>query len=165
MVGADREPSQRVRLMKRNFCTHLVYARRWPIVGRLAYILLKALGSEIPLSVKIGSGFQLVHGGFGVVLHPACVIGNNVKIYQGVTIGRGDTFREAEQSRFEGVHIGNDVLIGPGAKILCNSGVLHVGAGTIVGANAVLLRTTGVEEVWAGVPAHLIGMRSDPKYQ
>ena len=53
----------------------------------------------------------------------------------------------------KGVHIGNYVLIGPGAKILCNSGVLHVGAGTIVGANAVLLRTTGVEEVWAGVPA------------
>ena len=59
-----------------SFYTFLVYARTWPILGRLAYLGLKALGSEIPVSVTIGKGFLLHHGGVGVVIHPKTVIGN-----------------------------------------------------------------------------------------
>jgi serine O-acetyltransferase len=151
--------------MANNFYTRLVYARGWPVFGRLAYTLLKALGAEIPNSVKVGKNFHLVHGGIGTVIHPNCVIGDDVTIYQGVTIGRGDTYRPAEQSRFKGITVADNVIVGPGAKILGTVGRLHVGAGTIVGANAVLQQSTNEGEVWAGVPARCIGTRDDPQFQ
>jgi len=151
--------------MAQNFYSRLVYARRWPIFGRFAYVLLKALGSEIPRSVRIGKDFHLVHGGLGVVIHPDCVIGDNVREYQGVTIGRGDTYKPPGKSRFRGIHIADNVILGPGAKVLGSVDILHIGAGTIVGANAVLQQPTNQDEVWAGVPARCIGLRTDPQFQ
>ena len=151
--------------MARNIYTRLVYARRLPLLGRLAYTVLKALGAEIPKSVTIGKNFHLVHGGVGTVIHPNCRIGDNVTIYQGVTIGRGDTYRLADDSRFKGVTVADGVIVGPGAKILGTVDVLHIGAGTIVGANAVLQQSTNAGEVWAGVPARCIGTRNEPQFQ
>ncbi|MFN2148935.1 MAG: serine O-acetyltransferase [Anaerolineales bacterium] len=146
--------------MKRDVYARLVYARRRPLIGRLAYYLLKMLGVEIPASVEIGRDFQLVHGGFGVVIHPATRIGDRVKIYPGVTIGRGDIYRPMEESSFQAVVVEDDVILSPGAKVLCGSGVLTVGRGTVVGANAVLLESTGEQELWAGIPAKRVGSRS-----
>lgn len=142
-----------------DFHTSLVYARRRPIVGRLAYYLLKLLGAEIPLAVPIGPGFILEHGGFGVVIHSRAVIGARVHIYPGVTLGRADIYRPSEESRFAGIAIGDDVILAPGAKVLCKEGVLQVRRGTVVGANAVLLESTGENEIWAGVPARCVGKR------
>jgi serine O-acetyltransferase len=119
-----------------DFYTSLVYARTKPLVGKLAYYLLKLLGAEIPCSVPIGEGFELAHGGFGVVIHSKTTIGNRVKIE-------------------------DDVIISPGAKVLCKEGVLHVGRGSVIGANAVLLESTGENEMWVGIPAHRLGMRQD----
>jgi len=146
--------------MPRDIYTSLVYARNWPVIGKLAYYALKLLGSEIPRSVPIGKDFQLEHGGFGVVVHSRSEIGNRVKIYPGVTVGRADIHNPMEKSLFEGVVIGDDVILCPGAKVLCKEGVLHVGKGTVVGANAVLLRSTGENEIWAGMPARKVGDRS-----
>jgi len=145
--------------MSRDLPTFLVYARSWPVLGRLAYYALKLLGVEAPRSVPIGRDFELAHGGFGVVIHSRSVIGNRVKIYPGVTLGRADIYRPAEQSRFEGVIVEDDVILCPGAKVLCKEGILRVGRGTVVGANAVLLQSTGEGEVWAGVPARCVGKR------
>lgn len=145
----------------KDFYSRLVYARRWPLVGRLAYYSLKLLGVEIPRSVKIGADFYLVHGGFGVVIHPHTIIGDRVKIYPGVTLGRADIHIPADQSAFESIHIEDDVILAPGAKILCKVGVLHVRAGTVVGANAVLRQSTGERETWAGIPAKKVGSLSD----
>lgn len=139
--------------------SRLVYARQWPLVGRLAYYALKLLGIEIPRSVEIGADFYLVHGGFGVVIHPDTVIGDRVKIYPGVTLGRADVHIPATQSAFEGIHIQDDVILSPGAKILSKDGVLRVSAGTVIGANAVLLQSTGERESWAGIPAKKVGSR------
>lgn len=144
---------------KRDFFSSLVYAREWPILGPLAYYFLKLLGIEIPLSVSIGQNFELAHGGFGVVIHPKSSIGDRVKIYPGVTLGRSDVHLPFEQSSFERIEIGDDVLLSPGSKILCKRGVLHLSKGTIVGANAVLLNSTGEDEIWAGIPAKCIGKR------
>jgi serine O-acetyltransferase len=148
--------------MPQNIYSRLVYGRRLPLLGRLCYILLKALGSEIPRSVIIGRDFHLVHGGVGTVIHPNCEIGNNVTIYQGVTIGRGDVHRSPEESRFKGIKLEDNVIVGAGAKILCTIDVLQVRAGTIVGANAVLLQSTNPGEIWAGIPARCIGSRGEP---
>ena len=140
--------------------TRLVTLRRSKIFGRLAYYLLKLLGVEIPLSVPVGEGFELAHGGFGVVVHSKSVIGKRVKIYPGVTLGRADIYRPAQESLFEGIVIEDDVILAPGAKILCKEGVLVVRRGAVVGANAVLLESTGEDEIWAGIPARCVGKRS-----
>jgi serine O-acetyltransferase len=143
-----------------SFYEFLVYARKNPVFGKLAYFGLKLLGVEIPVSVAIGPGFLLHHGGMGVVIHPKTVIGARVGIYPGVTLGRADIYRPASQSRFEGIVIEEAVILGAGAKILCESGILRVGRGTVVGANAVLLESTGENELWAGIPAKKVGQRS-----
>ena len=145
--------------MARDLPTFLVYARNWPLLGRLAYYALKLLGVEIPLSVAIGRDFELAHGGFGVVIHPRTVIGDRVKIYPGVGLGRADVHLPISASRFEGIRVEDDVVLGSGAKVLCKEGVLRVGRGTVIGANAVLLQSTGEYEIWAGLPARCIGKR------
>jgi serine O-acetyltransferase len=145
--------------MRRDLPTSLVYARRWPLLGGLAYYALKLLGVEIPRSVPVGAHFELAHGGVGVVIHSKAVIGSRVKIYPGVTLGRADIYRPASESRFEGIVIEDDVILAPGAKLLCKEGVLRVGRGAIIGANAVLLESAGAGEVWAGIPAHCVGRR------
>jgi serine O-acetyltransferase len=141
--------------------SQLVYARKWPFLGRLAYYALKLLGIEIPLSVHVGQGFELAHGGFGVVIHSHTRIGNRVKIYPGVGLGRADIYRQASASLFEGIILEDDVILSPGAKVLCKQGTLKVGCGTVVGANAVLLQSTGKGELWAGNPARCVGKRED----
>ena len=125
----------------------------------MAYYTLKLLGAEIPRAVRVGRDFELAHGGFGVVIHSRSTIGDRVKIYPGVTLGRADIYRPAVQSRFEGITVEADAILCPGAKILCKEGVLKVGRGTVVGANAVLLQSTGEWEIWAGVPARCVGTR------
>jgi serine O-acetyltransferase len=145
--------------MKRDLYSRLVYARTTPLIGGAAYYLLKILGVEIPRQVKIGEEFELAHGGVGVVIHPKTTIGNRVKVYPDVTLGRADIFRPAIQSLFESIVVEDDAILCPGAKILCKEGVLRVGRGSIVGANAVLLESTGDNEIWAGVPAKCVGKR------
>ncbi len=142
-----------------SFYEFLVYARRWPVLGRVAYFGLKLLGAEIPVSVAIGPGFLLHHGGVGVVIHPKTVIGARVGIYPGVTLGRADVYRPAGQSKFAGIVVEEDVILGAGAKVLCDEGILRIGRGTVVGANAVLTESTGEDEIWAGIPAKKVGMR------
>ena len=145
--------------MRRDFYAALVYARRSPVFGKVAYFLLKLLGAEIPLPVKIGHDFLLLHGGFGVVIHPQSVIHDRVRVYPGVTLGRADVHHPIEQSAFKGLEVEDDVILASGAKVLCKEGVLRIGRGTIVAANAVLLTSTGENEIWAGVPARCIGKR------
>lgn len=145
--------------MARDIPTSLVYARNWPLIGQLAYYSLKLLGVEIPRSVKIGEQFELAHGAVGLVVHPKTMIGARVKIYPGVTLGRADIHKPMAESKFEAIEVEDDVILSPGAKILCKEGILRIGKRTIVGANAVLLETTGEGEIWAGVPARCVGKR------
>ena len=139
--------------------TRLVTLRRKPLVGKLAYYLLKLLGAEIPCSVPVGEGFELAHGGFGAVVHSKTIIGKRVKLYPGVTLGRADIYIPVSQSKFEGIVIEDDVILSPGCKVLCKAGVLRVGRGSVIGANAVLLESTGEGEIWAGNPARCVGKR------
>jgi serine O-acetyltransferase len=149
--------------MRRDIYSRLVYARHLPLVGGVAYYLLKLLGIEIPRPVIVGEQLELAHGGVGVVIHPHTIIGRHVKIYPGVTLGRADIYRPAKESRFEGIIIEDDAILCPGAKILGREGVLRVGRGSVIGANAVLLQSTGENEIWAGVPARCVGTRDGEK--
>jgi serine O-acetyltransferase len=148
--------------MPQDIYSYLLHSRRKPLIGRLAYYLLKLLGAEVPISVPVGAGTRLEHGGFGVVIHSKARIGRRVKLYPGVTIGRADIYRPAAESEFQGVEIADDAILCPGAKVLCKAGVLRVGRGALIGANAVLLESAGEGEIWAGVPARCIGKRVIP---
>ena len=141
--------------------TRLLYARRGRVFGRAAYYLLRLLGAEVPLPVRIGEGCLLVHGGYGIVIHPKTTLGDRVKIYPGVTLGRADIHIPAEASAFEGIEIGDDVILSPGARILGKQGVLRIGSGAVIGANAVVLEDVGENEIWAGIPARLISLRKN----
>ena len=145
--------------MKPDFVTWLAYTTKKPLIGKLPYLALKLLGIELPRTVPIGSGLEIAHGGFGIVIHSKAQIGNRVKIYPGVTLGRADIYKPATESQFEGISIEDDVILSPGCKVLCKTGMLQVGRGTVIGANAVLLESTGEWEIWAGVPAHKVGER------
>jgi serine O-acetyltransferase len=145
--------------MRRDIYSRLVYGRKNPLLGGIAYYTLKLLGIEIPRRVSVGDDLELAHGGFGVVIHPSTSIGRRVKIYPGVTLGRADIYRPAAQSGFKGIVVEDDVILCPGAKVLCKEGILRIGRGSVVGANAVLLESTGENEIWAGVPARCVGKR------
>lgn len=145
--------------MKTDFVTWLAYTTKKALIGKLAYLALKLLGIELPRPVPIGSGLEIAHGGFGIVIHSKAQIGHRVKIYPGVTLGRADIYKPAAESQFEGISIEDDVILSPGCKVLCKTGMLQVGRGTVIGANAVLLESTGDWEIWAGVPARKVGER------
>lgn len=135
----------------------LVALRRF----KLARLAAMPLNLSVPAGVRVGSDLKLVHYGFGTVIYPEVSIGDRVRIYHQVTIGRKDAHLTREQSPFEWLEIGDDVVLFPGCKVLGGAGVTRIGNGTIVGANAVLLNSTGENEIWAGNPARLVGHRTD----
>ena len=124
----------------------------------VATFLLAVLGSDVPSVVQIGHGFDLAHGGIGVVIHEQTTIGKNVRIYQGVTLGRANAWQRPRDD-FEGFRLDDHCVIGAGAAILCTSGLVHLGEGTVVGANAVLRESTPPWTIWAGNPARCVGTR------
>lgn len=136
----------------------LVKKRQYTLVRRL----LALNGLEIPCGAKIGDNFRLLHRGFGTVIHPNTVIGRDVTVFHGVTLGRADAWKPITESNMTGFLIGDGAVLCAGAKLLCKAGTLSVGRGTIVAANAVLSQSTGENEVWAGVPARKVGKRADP---
>lgn len=146
-------------MARRDIPTTLVYARSIPFIGWFAYYLLKIIGIEKPRSVAIGEDFTLVHGGYGVVIHRDSVIGDRVKIYPGVVLGRADIHLAADISKFEKIIIENDVILAAGSKVLGKVGEMRVAERTVLGANAVLLESSFLGGTWAGIPTHRIGDR------
>lgn len=102
---------------------------------------------DIPMSVKVGENTVFSHNALGTVIHPTAIIGKNCKIYQNVTIGRADIYRE--DSNVGEIVISDGCILCAGAKILAKNNLV-LGKGTIVAANAVLLNSTGENEVWGG---------------
>jgi serine O-acetyltransferase len=103
---------------------------------------------DINPAAKIGRGIMLDHA-TGVVVGETAVIGNDVSILQGVTLGGTG---KAEEDRHP--KIGNGVLIGAGAKILGN---IKVGECARIGAGSVVVREVPPRVTVAGVPAKIIG--------
>jgi serine O-acetyltransferase len=141
---------------------------RRPSTRWLGYKGLKLFGVEIPASVEIGDNFQLAHGAVGLVIHKTTKIGNNVKVFQGVTIGFADEHLPIEKwsehfdtsEAFGRIVIEDNVVIGAGAKVIFKLGqTLTVGRGAVIGANAVVLRSVPPGEIWAGMPARKVSVR------
>lgn len=119
------------------------------------FLLQRHYGIQIPPKTRIGKGFYIDHYGT-IVVHSSVVIGKNVTMLQGVTIGvvkRGN--------RKGAPLIGNEVFIGAGAKII---GKIVVGNNVVIGANAVVTSDVPDNACVAGVPARIINMKGAEGY-
>lgn len=103
---------------------------------------------DINPAVPMGKGIMLDHG-TGLVIGETAVVGDNVSLLQGVTLGGTG---KADQDRHP--KIGNGVLIGAGAKVLGN---IRVGDCSRIGAGSVVLKEVPPRTTVAGVPAKVIG--------
>jgi serine O-acetyltransferase len=117
-------------------------------------------GIEIHPAAEIGRRLFIDHG-MGVVVGETTVIGDEVTIYQGVTLG--GTGKEQGKRH---PTIGNGVVIGAGSRVLGN---IEIGHNSRIGAGSVVLRSVPDDSTVVGVPGHIIfrhGKRvviTDPK--
>ena len=114
----------------------------------LAYFARLLTGVEIHPGAQIGKRLFIDHG-YGVVIGSTAVVGDDVSIYQGVTLG-GVTQTEAGKRH---PTIGDCVIIGAGAAVL---GPVAVGSRARIGSNAVVVRDVPESATAVGVPARII---------
>lgn len=127
---------------------HFFYRCGWFLTARLISQFARFLtGIEIHPGAKIGEGLFIDHGG-GVVIGETAEIGNNVTIYQGVTLG--GTGKEKEKRH---PTIGNNVVISTGAKVL---GSFTVGDNSRIGAGSVVLKPVPPDSTVVGVPGKIV---------
>ncbi len=106
-----------------------------PILPRfISYIGRILTGIEIHPKVKIGKNLFIDHG-FGVVIGQTAIIGDNVTIYQGVTLGGRSLEKIKRHPTIE-----DDVVIGAGAIIL---GAITIGKGAKIGSGAIVIEDVG----------------------
>jgi serine O-acetyltransferase len=158
-AARDRDPAVRSTL-ELFFCypgLHAVWAHRiahwfWSrgllFIGRaLSHLTRFLTGIEIHPAAHLGPGLFIDHG-MGVVIGETTEIGENVTIYQGVTLGGTSLERKKRHPT-----IGNNVVIGAGAKIL---GPFTVGDNSKIGSGSVVVKEVPPNSVVVGVPGRVI---------
>ncbi len=132
------------------------YNRKMFFIARyISQRAVKKTGIEIHPAAKIGDRFFIDHG-TGVVIGETAEIGNDVTIYQGVTLGGTGKHTGKRHPT-----IGNNVMIGAGAKVL---GPFKIGDNTNIAAGAVVLEEIPPNCTAVGVPAKVVkrdGLRVD----
>lgn len=127
---------------------HYFYLRDWIVLPRLIQTFSRFLtGIEIHPGAKIGEGFFIDHG-MGTVIGETAEIGENVTLYQGVTLG--GTGKEKGKRH---PTIGNNVVIASGAKVL---GSFTVGDNSKIGAGSVVLNTVPPNSTVVGIPGKVV---------
>lgn len=127
-----------------------LHARRWRRLARLMKALnFFAFRALLPPEAILGEDLRMKHYGLGVVVHPNVTIGDRVTIYHQVTIA-GESWIGSPHR----VVIGNDVVLGVGAKLIprADQGLL-IGDNAIVGAGAVVTSNVPASHIAVGVPA------------
>mgnify|MGYP000262307694 CR=1 FL=1 len=104
-------------------------------------------GIEIHPAVKIGKNLFIDHG-MGIVIGETTIIGDNVSIYQGVTLGGTEWEKKKRHPT-----INDNVVIGAGAKVL---GPILVGKNSKIGANSVVTKNVPSNSTVIGIPARVI---------
>src|SRR5579859_2077247 len=128
---------------------HWLWVRKWLLLGRFVSHLGRLLtGIEIHPGATIGRRFFIDHG-MGVVIGETAEIGDDVTLYQGVTLGGTSLHHDKRHPT-----LGDGVIVGSGAQIL---GGFTVGRGARVGANAVVLQEVPPGATVVGIPAKPVG--------
>ena len=128
--------------------SHYFYLKKHYIIAR--YLSEKAkrkTGIEIHPGAVIGKGLFIDHG-TGVVIGETAIIGDNVTMFHGVTLG--GTGKEKGKRH---PTIGNNVFIGSGAKLLGN---ITIGDNVKIGANAVVLKDIPSNTTVVGIPGKIV---------
>jgi len=127
---------------------HKLYLkRRYKTARAINYIARVLTGADIHPGAVIGRNFFIDHA-TGVVIGETSEIGDNVSIYQGVTLGGVST-----EKRKRHPTIGNNVVIGAGATIL---GPVTIGDNVRVGAGSVVVKSVPPNSTVVGVPAKIV---------
>jgi serine O-acetyltransferase len=141
--------------------SHWLWTRGMRMLARLHSQWARLLtGIEIHPGAQIGRRLFIDHG-MGVVIGETTIVGDDVTLYQGVTLG--GTGKESGKRH---PTIGNNVSVGSGAKLLGN---IVIGDNCRVGAGSVVLRDVPANSTIVGVPGHIVlrdGKRvviTDPK--
>ena len=127
---------------------HRLYKRGWFYPARVVSQWARFLTNiEIHPGAHIGRRFFIDHGA-GVVIGETAVVGDDVLMYHGVTLG-GTSLTKSKRHPT----VGNNVLLGMGAKVLGN---ITVGDGARIGANAVVTRDVPSDTSVVGVPGRIL---------
>jgi len=140
--------SQGLHALRFHHAAHRMYLKkRYKTARALNYISRVLTGADIHPGAKIGKYFFIDHA-TGVVIGETAEIGDNVSIYQGVTLGGIST-----EKRKRHPTIGNNVVIGAGATIL---GPITIGDNVRVGAGSVVVKSVPPNSTVVGVPAKIV---------
>ena len=128
---------------------HALWRRGWLLSARLLSQFARWLtGIEIHPGAQLGRRLLIDHG-MGLVIGETAVVGDNVTLYQNVTLGGVSLNPGKRHPTLE-----DDVVIGAGAAVL---GPFTVGRGARIGSNAVVLREVPPGATMVGVPARQVG--------
>lgn len=128
--------------------SHPLYLRGWILLPRLISNFARFItGIEIHPGATIGEGLFIDHG-TGIVIGETAEIGNNVTLYQGVTLG--GTGKEKGKRH---PTLGNNVVVASGAKVL---GSFKVGDNSKIGAGSVVLKEVPANSTVVGIPGKVV---------
>jgi serine O-acetyltransferase len=127
---------------------HRLYKWKVPFIPRLiSQILRFTTGIEIHPGAEIGRRFFIDHG-MGVVIGETCIIGDDVLLYQGVTLG--GTGKEHGKRH---PTLKNNVVVGSGAKVLGN---ITIGNNVRIGAGSVVITDVPDDSTVVGIPGRVV---------
>jgi serine O-acetyltransferase len=158
-VARDRDPSARgvspvemlatwpgIQALLAHRVAHALHAAEIPVLPRTIALVSRALtGIEIHPAASVGKGLFIDHGS-GVVIGETAAIGDDVTLYQGVTLG-GTGFVTGKRHPT----VQDNVTIGSGAKLL---GPITIGHGAKIGANSVVITDVPPNSTVVGNPGH-----------
>jgi len=132
---------------------HWLWKRRIPFVPRALSQLARFLtGIEIHPGATIGSGMFIDHG-MGVVIGETSEVGDNVTLFQGVTLGGTGKQRGKRHPT-----LGSHVVVGAGAKVL---GPINIGDYVKIGANSVVLQDVPDHSTVVGIPGRIVRIKDE----
>jgi serine O-acetyltransferase len=132
---------------------HWLLKKRVPFIPRaLSQFARFITGIEVHPGASIGSGLFIDHG-MGVVIGETAEIGDNVTLFQGVTLGGTGKQRGKRHPT-----IGSHVVVGAGAKVL---GPIKIGSYVKIGANSVVLQDVPDHSTVVGIPGKIVRIKDE----
>jgi len=127
---------------------HWLWKRRVPLLPRLlSEVVHRITGIDIHPGATIGRSFFIDHG-TGVVIGGTAIVGDDVTIYQGVTLGGTSLQRKKRHPT-----LGNNVVVGSGAAVL---GDITIGDNVKIGANSVVVKDVPANSTVVGIPGRVV---------